>query len=487
MLAIRRAAALAAPSLALLLAACGVARVSEAETASGACTVCHGDAARASNPAAPPRDGQGELATPAVGTHLAHLDAGVTCETCHVVPSSISAPGHADGDGRAEIVFGPAAARNGASPEYVAADRTCRNTYCHGGSRTFVEGNVSAPWDAGDLGCTGCHGTPPASHGAWATDCSACHPGTVSESDDAIVPGGSHLDGVVSGHPAGFDDPAVHGPDAIAFLAGQGWACDSCHGADLGGGEGPSCNGCHASRSTAAFPSGVSDWRANCTFCHGTPTEPYYAQGSNPLLAAPPAAVAGATDPADPSVGAHRTHLYGESISNGVTCADCHAVPTDLVHVNGTPAVVTKRPGTATTVGSFGGATCSNTYCHGNLPRNPRAGNSPSWTATSGQTGCGTCHAAQWAVAGGSTTDSHSDHQPSQCDECHDNDGRPYCSMCHQPRGYSLDPAMVNSALHVNGTVDVDTDPFVGWDASDRGCNPGCHQIGEHGKGSESW
>jgi predicted CxxxxCH...CXXCH cytochrome family protein len=480
MVATARVATRAAPFLALLLAACGSARVAESSAGAGACTGCHGDAARASNQAAPPGDTQGAASSPAVGAHLAHLDAGVTCATCHVVPRTMSATGHVDGDGRAEITFGAAAKRNGYVPTYDEATRTCTNTYCHGGSVKTIVSNDSPPWDGAALGCTGCHAYPPASHAGWGTDCSSCHAGTVAPDDVTILVGGGHLDGTVAGgHPGGFSDPAVHGPAAIAFLSGDPTArdCTSCHGADFAGGtSGTSCNACHAAP-TARFPSGVADWRANCTFCHGTPTEPYPTI-ANPVLAAPPEGVAGATAAIDASVGAHRVHLQGEAISDGVLCADCHTVPSSLGHLDGTAAVATKRPGTSTPVGSFGGATCSATWCHGNFPSG-KTGNSPSWTATSGQSACDTCHEAQWAITGGTRTGRHGTHDPGSCtgSGCHSTSW-PGCYVCHGPYGVGTDPTTVNHGSHVNGTVDVL--PDVDFNASTGQCYPTCHTRSEH-------
>ena len=42
---------------------------------------------------------------PRVGAHRAHLDRGVACESCHVVPRTLSSPGHID-EARASVPFG---------------------------------------------------------------------------------------------------------------------------------------------------------------------------------------------------------------------------------------------------------------------------------------------------------------------------------------------------------------------------------------------
>jgi hypothetical protein len=86
-------------------------------------------------------------------------------------------------------------------------------------------------------------------------------------------------------HPTGWIDPnsdAFHGKD----IERRGWnfaLCQSCHGDDFAGTSGaPSCLGCHAKGPTA------------CDTCHGVP----------------------------PMTGAHAAHAV-----LGLSCAECHAVP----------------------------------------------------------------------------------------------------------------------------------------------------------------
>jgi len=301
--------------------------------------------------------------------------------------------------------------------------------------------------------CTACHGYPPppfvtgaVAHAA-STDCHACHSGTVEADNLTLVPGGLHLDGIVqgAGHEPGYAAPSVHGPQAIAFLAGAPAAstCTDCHGADFSGGLGPSCNACHAAPDAGRpnFPGGVADWRANCTFCHGTPTEPY-APVANPVLAAPPQAVAGATDPTSPRVGAHQRHLQGGAYSDPFTCATCHSVPADLSHVSGATAVAPDAAGQRLfTPGSLGtytpaGQTCA-VYCHGSTITTPVP--TPTWTAA-GTLACTACHASPTSVHSTSPATATPKHATAPCSFCHD--------------GYTA-LTTVNLALHVNGVENV--------------------------------
>ncbi len=306
----------------------------------------------------------------------------------------------------------------------------------------------------GASGCATCHGYPPppfvaggAAH-TGETNCNACHAGTVQADNVTLVPGGLHLDGIVqgAGHAAGYAAPSVHGPDAIAFLAAAPGAsgCTDCHGANFDGGLGPSCNACHATADADRpnFPGGVADWRANCTFCHGTPTEPFTAS-SNPLLAAPPQSVAGETDPALPGVGAHQKHLQGGVYSDAFECETCHAVPSGLAHVNGTAALKSPLDGTGqrqlpASLGTYTAATqtCA-VYCHA---QNGGSQPAPTWT---GVASCNSCHglpppSTNPAVNGWHTGIAAHGAEP--------------CASCHLGYGSGVS---VDLALHVNGAKDA--------------------------------
>lgn len=155
------------------------------------CDGCHGTAASP----APPVDLAGNLFTTAigVGAHQAHLQASarisapIACETCHLVPATVNAPGHIDSSGPAQVV---------ASLGWDRATQTCATASCHGPSRPR--------WtQTGQVSCGTCHGVPPAtpSHtpGMALTTCATCHPGTVDAFGNIIVTGRSseHINGIV--------------------------------------------------------------------------------------------------------------------------------------------------------------------------------------------------------------------------------------------------------------------------------------------------
>jgi predicted CxxxxCH...CXXCH cytochrome family protein len=139
------------------------------------CDGCHGTAASP----APPVDLAGNTFTTAmgVGAHQAHLQgselfAPVACSACHVVPATVTAPGH--------LAPSPATVT-------IAWNRTAQtcDTWCHGGT--------SPVWTtSGGAYCGSCHGIPPASHSPTLTidTCTSCHP----------FGSATHVNGVVDVH-----------------------------------------------------------------------------------------------------------------------------------------------------------------------------------------------------------------------------------------------------------------------------------------------
>jgi predicted CxxxxCH...CXXCH cytochrome family protein len=386
------------------LLACGVAREVSGAAGGGACVGCHGDASRSGTPL--------EQAAPATGAHLAHLEGGVACGSCHVVPE-----GTAHADDAVQVVFTGVSVADGARPTYSAG--TCANVYCHGATLS-AGGNGAVPvdWDGPPTACASCHGAPPPSHDPASTACAGCHPGSVMADGSIDRAGKLHvnafLDGGAGGtHADGWSLPASHGPAAKQNLA----SCKACHGVDLGGGgAGISCGTCHA---------GGADWASNCTFCHGTKTSPY--TPADLARAAPPRGTKGETATTSRAVGAHQTHLSGGSFGGPVACADCHAVPGDLSHLDATAQVTfgaAARRDSATPF--WNGTTCANVYCHGGTLAGGAIA-APSWTG-SGQVSCGSCHGLPPTGSHTTSTD---------------------CAGCH---GY--DGATFDAALHLNGTVD---------------------------------
>jgi predicted CxxxxCH...CXXCH cytochrome family protein len=165
--------------------------------ATGGCTTCHG-----STNSAPPKDLAGNTAPTSlgVGAHQAHLASSnwrhaITCSSCHVVPTTVDAPGHRDGDNKAELDF------DTMNPigNYTAG--TCSTMYCHGNGRG---GNGTIGWLApGPLACTSCHPVSgvgmSGKHQKHVRDermlCSECHQ-TVVNANQAIINADLHVNGV---------------------------------------------------------------------------------------------------------------------------------------------------------------------------------------------------------------------------------------------------------------------------------------------------
>lgn len=167
------------------------------------CTTCHGDPDREDpNAPAPPLGtlGETDTATLAVGAHQAHLNDGpmrraIDCTECHTVPTDLS---HVDGV--VELVFGPLATANGASPSWDRESATCSGSYCHGA--TLIGGSNTQPlWtqvDGSQAACGTCHDLPPddLAHGYHleaGASCGNCHPGFTPSSVDPDI----HINGFV--------------------------------------------------------------------------------------------------------------------------------------------------------------------------------------------------------------------------------------------------------------------------------------------------
>jgi predicted CxxxxCH...CXXCH cytochrome family protein len=430
------------------------------------CTFCHGTAGRtgamsgadARLAAAPPVGTQGETATAtvAVGAHQAHVNPAASgavkgplaCTSCHPSPLPADVT-HVNGQ-PTPIQFGGLAVQGGATPSYVRGESpTCSSTYCHGSFRFGgVTGNVVPPpaWNAaGRLGCTGCHGMPPAGHPALtgtvnAATCSSCHPATVGPDGTIDVAAGKHLNGqaeIQGGHtdPA-WADPTHHGYQASATGV---QTCTGCHvgfGA-VAGIAGSSCNDCHSG--------GTSAWQSNCTFCHGTAGRTGIVTGTDArLAAAPPVGSQGQTTRSQAAVGAHQAHVNPPAttwMARPVACTVCHPspLPADAAHVDGQPAPV-EFSGLATnwgltpTYARGANPTCASTYCHGGgLVGGTNT--TPSWTG--GSMTCTSCH----GIPPG--TGEHGNHP-----------GGNDCNLCH-PGVNAAGTALTSRTRHADGIVDV--------------------------------
>lgn len=303
----------------------------------GGCNTCHGNAANA----APPLDldGLSETTEKTVGAHQEHLmaasgiSAAVDCEQCHEVPAVVSAAGHLDGDGTAEVTFGPLARTDGLlpAPEWDAGTETCDNTYCHGATLTGGT-NKTPQWtkvDGSQDACGTCHGFPPPAPHSGSTACDGCHAETVSGGQ--IAHPDKHIDGTVQ--------------------VTVGTECNACHGSELN--DAPPTD-----------LSGSSDTALTTVGAH-----------QEHLTAA--SAIAGPI-PCD-------------------ECHTVPGAVGDAGHMDGDGTAEVQFGPLASTGGSQGQWTpgteaCSNVYCHG-ATLSGGTNQMPHWTMVDGsQDACGSCH-----------------------------------------------------------------------------------------------
>lgn len=364
-----------------------------ADPQAGCSLGCHGTEVST----APPQALGGITATTArgVGAHRAHVGVAATwhrqvvCSDCHNVPAEVGAPGHLDGDNKAELTFGSSVSMGS------MWNGTSCTTGCHGNA-AFGGTSPTPVWtqvDGSQSTCGSCHGTPPPAPHPTGANCASCHP-TMEESSLTFRDPASHIDGKV---------------DVVG--AGTTGGCTSCHGSttaappkDLSGDTLPSAPGVGAHTAHLA----ASPWRRAmpCTSCHKVPTmlsSPGHLDGDNAAEltfdALNPAATytrgtsacsnlychgngRGSTGTASwvsetdltctschttngtGMSGDHRRHIQEE----GMRCSECHAdvinanqaIIKPELHVNGLHEV-------KMAAGTFNPATkaCTNTGCHG--------------------------------------------------------------------------------------------------------------------------
>ena len=174
-----------------------------------ACDSCHGG----NGSAAPPPDvnGNTDPTLPSVGAHAAHLKGknysagGITCDTCHELPTTVGQAGHLTGTLDSVKFPNGKAVALGLVPDYDPATMSCSNVYCHGAS--LPDGAVKAPvWNQPGLACNACHGLPPSiASGHPPVDpalgtkaCALCHAKTVNADGTLNLKDGWHINGLVN-------------------------------------------------------------------------------------------------------------------------------------------------------------------------------------------------------------------------------------------------------------------------------------------------
>jgi predicted CxxxxCH...CXXCH cytochrome family protein len=166
----------------------------------------------------------------------------------------------------------------------------------------------------------------------------------------------------------------------------------------------------------------------------------------------------------------HQKHVgLGSTVTDGVACGECHAVPADLSHVGNGAAVafgaLATQGGLAAT---YAGGSCASTYCHGARLAGA-AQPAPTW---SGTVACGDCHGTPPTSGLHATTVVHSS-QP--CWTCH-------ATVASDTAQAGILDTAAARALHVNGAKDVsfaqlvpNVDPGT-WDPAAKSCsNVACH------------
>jgi predicted CxxxxCH...CXXCH cytochrome family protein len=172
------------------------------------------------------------------------------------VPEKADDPTHVDGL-PAEVRLEGVATTGERAPTWQHSTATCVESWCHGPG---AEHRPQSPrWtDAIPLGCTSCHGNPPAAPHPQMTDCSRCHGQVVADDDHGMRAPLRHVDGVVD---VELDQ-----------------TCTSCHGGanpappkDVSGAVSTSLPGVGAHQ---AHVLGTPRSRAvPCAECHQVPTE----------------------------------------------------------------------------------------------------------------------------------------------------------------------------------------------------------------------
>jgi predicted CxxxxCH...CXXCH cytochrome family protein len=352
------------------------------------CSVCHGDLL--------------ELDAHEIHTIGGMLEKQYDCEVCHIVPQAFEDPGHVfleDGEvdpPPADVIFdGPALIPDGPDPEYVEAEQTCSNTYCHAitGMQTNAELPAPAWTDEGPLACTSCHGGPPSAEHPQSADCENCHV-AVAAGPEVLVSTELHLNREVN-------------------FAETETECATCHG----------------SMENSAPPVDLDD-RSDPTFlavgAHQNHLNPRF------NLAAP---VACTECHAVPNLVSEPGHI--DSARPAEVFPDVEGVG-DLASADG-----------ATPSYDFEAGTCSNNYCHGNgdsLSEDQWPGKVDvlNWDAPFTGVFCGSCHGVPPTIF---------PHQPTmglaRCTECHnatvDANGR---ILFEEVDG-------MRTSRHINGEIDV--------------------------------
>jgi len=394
------------------------------------CTFCHGGIDNQTG--APPVGLSGETSTTdiAVGAHTSHLEGefitnGFNCTQCHILPATISDPGHIDADSVAELTWGTLA---GNQSDWNRNTATCTGTYCHGNFAGGYADNSPVWTESSQAHCGSCHdiGYTPSDlgwrHGYHVSDaglkCADCH-SSVVDASLTIIGRDLHVNG------------------AADTLVGDTAVCNQCHG-----------------------PNGFS-----CIACHG---------GIDNETGAPPEGLRGETSTATLPVGAHTSHVSDGSLADAFDCDACHIKP-DSINNPGHLGIDSVAEITWGDIAPATGAlwshetgTCTGTYCHGNFAGG-KTSNIPIWTG-SNQAQCGSCH-----DVGTNPSQLRGRH------ERHVSEEGLACYRCHSTTVNSTN-SIIGQAVHIDGNFDVSFSSGAGIysNGTCTGVGGGCH-------GTENW
>ena len=340
---------------------------------------------------------------------------------------------------------------------------------CHGGDFSGGTSKVACTscHAGGPTACTTCHGQPPATgshlpHATAGVACGECHqvPTTYDAPGHPAAPGQQVVFGPLASRATTPQWEAAtrtcaaiycHGTtlgDAAATLTRPMWgvaehgACGTCHGTPPAShATAAPCVSCHfkvvdavgAIVNPARHSDGVvdvGDGTGTCTSCHGNPSAPLG--------------------------GAHDGHVNGTRRLRGpVTCSECHVTPSVVNspgHIDtGPPAEITfgalARADGANPAWDVSAKTCSGTGCHGGGTRlagdtAPGLLRTPSWSGSTDQAACGTCHGVPPGDALHVATLTLAD-----------------CAQCHAATVDRFGNIRIDSgtSTHMNGQVDANT------------------------------
>jgi predicted CxxxxCH...CXXCH cytochrome family protein len=357
------------------------------------CASCHGN---------PPAYANG---SPKKNSHLGS-HAGIGCQLCHAAVTttgySITTPA-LHNNNQYNVTAGTGTAF---TYTYSATGGTCTNISCHSDGTSIHTGTTrsnSVAWGVATLGCSGCHGNPPAypnyspkgnDHnraGHASLGCQVCHY-TVTSNGTGITDQSRHKNGVydVSAGPTTF----------FIYSSYPGW---------YGRCRNVTCHGDGTAVATGIQQStGSSLWVniTDCSYCH----------------TAPPAYISGT-----PKKNSHTKHW--QSI---YYCRECHysvmnttsnsTVTTPANHKNGQYNVSSAPGRTMTYLYSPTGGSCSATTCHSDgtsvATGTLRGATTVAWGGV--PMTCSSCHAYPPLYPTGSPKkNSHAKHQGYGCQECH--------------------------------------------------------------------